>query len=244
MPRPSFGGRGCVHVRAPAPYRRPRPYDRMNGPALAPPPARPPRRRPRGRLGRHRGGGEAEALLGPLLRRPLDCHRRPPRDRLRNEARASRPGGPGHVRGRPGDGGLHDRGRAGRETPGRGGGQRRGLDDMDAGGRRRLRGLHPVRPSGFLLRFVFGCAISIAAALVGMRFGQRLGGLFLAFPAILPASLTLIEEEEGDDPASINATGAVIGGAALVAFAATAAWLLPRRPPLLALAAAAAVWLR
>ena len=99
-----------------------------------------------------------------------------------------------------------------------------------------------MRPSGFFLRFVFGFAISIAAALVGMRFGQRLGGLFLAFPAILPASLTLIEEEEGDDPASINATGAVIGGAALVAFAATAAWLLPRRPPLLALAAAAAVW--
>jgi Protein of unknown function (DUF3147) len=95
---------------------------------------------------------------------------------------------------------------------------------------------------GLGLRFVFGFVISIVAALIGMRFGQRFGGLFLAFPAILPASLTLIEEKEGDDPASVNATGAVLGGTALVAFAAAAAWLVPRRPPLLAVIAAAVLW--
>jgi hypothetical protein len=95
---------------------------------------------------------------------------------------------------------------------------------------------------GFGLRFVFGFVISVAAALITMRFGARFGGLFLAFPAILPASLTLIEEKEGDDRASINATGAVLGGCALVAFAAAASWLLPRVNPLLAVAAAAAVW--
>lgn len=95
---------------------------------------------------------------------------------------------------------------------------------------------------GLGMRFVFGFVISIAAALISMRFGQRFGGLFLAFPAILPASLTLIEEREGDIRASVNATGAVLGGGALVAFAATAAWLLPNHYPLLAVATAGAVW--
>jgi uncharacterized membrane protein len=99
-----------------------------------------------------------------------------------------------------------------------------------------------VNVKGLGLRFAFGFVISIAAALIAMRFGQRFGGLFLAFPAILPASLTLIEQEEGESRASVNATGAVIGGAALVAFAAAAAWLLPQRSPLLAVTAAAVLW--
>jgi len=99
-----------------------------------------------------------------------------------------------------------------------------------------------MRLKGLGLRFVFGFVISVGAALIGMRFGQRFGGLFLAFPAILPASLTLIEEREGDNPASISATGAVLGGGALVAFAAAAAWLLPREPPPLAVVAAGILW--
>jgi hypothetical protein len=99
-----------------------------------------------------------------------------------------------------------------------------------------------VNVKGLGLRFVFGFVISVAAALIGLRFGQRFGGLFLAFPAILPASLTLIEEQEGENPASVNATGAVLGGGALVAFAAAAAWLLQRLPPLLAVVAAGVLW--
>ena len=95
---------------------------------------------------------------------------------------------------------------------------------------------------GLGLRFVFGFVISVVAALISMRLGQRFGGLFLAFPAILPATLTLIEEKEGESRASINATGAVLGACALVAFAAAAAWLLPRTHPLLALIAAGVLW--
>jgi hypothetical protein len=100
-----------------------------------------------------------------------------------------------------------------------------------------------VRPPELGVRFLFGFVISIAAALIAMRFGQRFGGLFLAFPAILPASLTLIEQKHGDNPASINAMGAVVGGVALVAFAIAASWLLGRVHPIIAVVIATAAWL-
>lgn len=103
--------------------------------------------------------------------------------------------------------------------------------------------LRRVRPRELGLRFLFGAAISAVAGLVSARFGDRLGGLFLAFPAILPASLTLIEDKEGSGPASINAAGAAMGAAGLLPFALTAAWLLPRVPLAAALGAATAVWL-
>ena len=45
------------------------------------------------------------------------------------------------------------------------------------------------------------------------------GGVLLGFPAILPASLTLIEKKEGKEQASIDSVGAVLGAAAMVAFA-------------------------
>jgi hypothetical protein len=51
-----------------------------------------------------------------------------------------------------------------------------------------------VKPKELGLRFVFGAAIAAVAAMVGMLLGPKAGGLFLAFPAILPASLTLIEK--------------------------------------------------
>jgi len=37
---------------------------------------------------------------------------------------------------------------------------------------------------------------SVAAGLVTLGFGARVGGILLGFPAIMAASLTLIEEEE------------------------------------------------
>jgi hypothetical protein len=100
-----------------------------------------------------------------------------------------------------------------------------------------------VRPWELGVRFAFGFVISIAAALIGMRFGHHIGGLFLAFPAILPASLTLIERKHGDNPASINAMGAVIGGVALVGFALASAWLFQPVHPLIAVALATTAWL-
>lgn len=71
----------------------------------------------------------------------------------------------------------------------------------------------------YLVRFAFGAAISLAAGLVGLKFGAVAGGVFLGFPAILPASLTLIAKREGKTQAAIDSEGAILGAVALVAFA-------------------------
>lgn len=92
------------------------------------------------------------------------------------------------------------------------------------------------------LRFAFGAGVALLAGLVGMRFGPRVGGLFLAFPAVLPAALTLIEKKEGPATTDIDAVGAILGSVAMVAFAVLAAVLMARvgAPP--AVAAAGAAW--
>jgi hypothetical protein len=75
------------------------------------------------------------------------------------------------------------------------------------------------KPSEYLLRFAFGAGISVAAGLIGMKFGPVVGGIFLGFPAILPASLTLIEKKDGRQQAAIDSEGAILGAIAMVAFA-------------------------
>ena len=75
------------------------------------------------------------------------------------------------------------------------------------------------RPSEYIVRFLFGASISLVAGLIGMKFGPVVGGVFLGFPAILPASLTLIAKKEGKEEASIDSLGAVLGAVAMVAFA-------------------------
>lgn len=82
-----------------------------------------------------------------------------------------------------------------------------------------------VQPQGLAIRFVAGGLTSAVAGLVTIAFGARVGGILLAFPAILAASLTLVEEQEDSKEAREDARGAVVGGAALTAFAATAALL-------------------
>lgn len=47
-------------------------------------------------------------------------------------------------------------------------------------------------PRDYAVRFVFGGAITVAAGLIGARWGPVVGGLFLAFPSILAATLTMI----------------------------------------------------
>jgi len=78
------------------------------------------------------------------------------------------------------------------------------------------------------VRFAFGALVSAVAALVALRFGPHVGGLFLAFPAILPASLTLIEKKEGNEKARADAEGGIVGAIGLAAFALVAILLLPR----------------
>lgn len=71
----------------------------------------------------------------------------------------------------------------------------------------------------YSIRFLFGAVISLAAGLIGLRLGAVVGGLFLAFPAILPAALSLLEQKDGEGPADADIQGGVLGGIGMVAFA-------------------------
>jgi hypothetical protein len=103
--------------------------------------------------------------------------------------------------------------------------------------------LHDTRPRDLVIRFAFGFAVSVIAGIVSLGIGDRAGGLFLAFPAILPASLTLIADKESKSQAEVDAGGALIGATALVAFAVVAWQTLARVPLVVAEGAAFAAWL-
>jgi hypothetical protein len=105
-----------------------------------------------------------------------------------------------------------------------------------------LQGLKDKKPKDYLLRFVFGASISAGAALIGLKF-PLFGGMFLAFPAILPASLTLVERDGGRTEAVIDAEGAIIGALGLFAFALVAAFGIQPLGAVPALVAAAIAWL-
>jgi len=108
----------------------------------------------------------------------------------------------------------------------------------------------------YLIRFVLGGAMTVIAGLIADHFGPIVGGLFLAFPAIFPASATLIEKHtrerkekagltgarRGREAAALDAVGATLGSFGLVAFA-FIIWLLIERAPALALALATVAWL-
>jgi len=91
-------------------------------------------------------------------------------------------------------------------------------------------------------RFIAGALTSIAAGALTLTFGARIGGIFLAFPAILAASLTLIEEQENSANAREDARGAVIGGLALTLFAVVAALTLGHLSGVVALLLATIAW--
>lgn len=109
----------------------------------------------------------------------------------------------------------------------------------------------------FAVRFFLGGAVTVCTGLIAQRFGPVVGGLFLAFPAIFPATATLIERHEtekkskagidgrarGRKAAALDAAGAVLGGWGMLCFG-CAAWLaLPRYSMALALVWAALLWL-
>jgi Protein of unknown function (DUF3147) len=84
----------------------------------------------------------------------------------------------------------------------------------------RPRGLKRVKGWEYALRFLFGGIISAAASLVSHAWGPVVGGLLLAFPAILPASLTLVKQHDGWRQAVDDARGGRLGSVGLLAFAA------------------------
>jgi MFS family permease len=108
----------------------------------------------------------------------------------------------------------------------------------------------------YLVRFVLGGTMTVVAGLLAARFGPVVGGLFLAFPAIFPASATLIEKHvrerkekaglrgarRGKEAAALDAAGAALGSFGLAAFG-LVIWVLIVRSPAWALALAAVSWL-
>lgn len=84
--------------------------------------------------------------------------------------------------------------------------------------------LRKSRPWELAVRFAFGGLVTVLAGLVTRHWGPVIGGLLLAFPAILPASLTLVKEHDGKAKAIDDARGGRLGSIGLIAFAATV-WL-------------------
>jgi hypothetical protein len=109
----------------------------------------------------------------------------------------------------------------------------------------------------YALRFFFGGGVTVATGLIAKRYGPVFGGLFLAFPAIFPASATLVEKHEiekkhragiidksrGRKAAALDARGAAFGSAGLTCFAIAIWRLLPVWNAVPALFAASAIWL-
>ena len=102
--------------------------------------------------------------------------------------------------------------------------------------------LGELRAHDIVIRFGAGAATSLGSALVGVFVSSRAAGVFLAFPAILVAGLTLLESKEGEPPAREFSHGAVLGALALAAFAAVTATLVLDLPAPLALALALLAW--
>jgi uncharacterized protein DUF3147 len=95
----------------------------------------------------------------------------------------------------------------------------------------------------YVLRFAAGGAIAAITGLIAKRWGPAVGGLFLAFPAILPASLTLVKQHDGRRRALDDARGSRVGTLALAGFAACATLTAPLWPAAVFLPVATAVWL-
>jgi Protein of unknown function (DUF3147) len=117
-------------------------------------------------------------------------------------------------------------------------------------------GMRRPQPGEYLLRFLFGGSVTVAAGFLASRYGPLVGGLFLAFPAIFPASVTLLAKHEnrrrakrgldgssrGRRVAAVDACGAALGSFGLLLFAATLRILLPVAGPVPAFASATVAW--
>jgi hypothetical protein len=95
----------------------------------------------------------------------------------------------------------------------------------------------------YAIRFAFGGGVTVLAGLIAHWYGPVVGGLFLAFPAILPASVTLVTRHHGIDEAREETFGAALGSVGLLGFGATVWFLAERWSPWLLLPAAVLAWL-
>ena len=120
----------------------------------------------------------------------------------------------------------------------------------------RLSALRETKWYEFAVRFAFGGLVTVAAGVIAAQFGPVVGGLFLAFPAIFPASATLAEKHEcqrtekrgldgerrGREVASEDAEGAALGSLGLVASGGVVWWLAPRLSAWVVLVGATLAW--
>ena len=109
----------------------------------------------------------------------------------------------------------------------------------------------------YAIRFFFGGLITAVAGIIAQKFGPVIGGLFLAFPAIFPASATLIEKHEkqkreenglrgtrrGREAASVDAAGSAMGSVGLFVFALLVWQFAPRYSTSTVLVGATVAWL-
>ena len=109
----------------------------------------------------------------------------------------------------------------------------------------------------YALRFAFGGTITALAGEIAKHYGPAIGGLFLAFPAILPATATLIADDEkkkkqragmngairGRTAAGVDAAGAAMGCIGLIVFALIVWQRLPQSSLAVVLSEATLAWL-
>jgi hypothetical protein len=127
-----------------------------------------------------------------------------------------------------------------------------------------LSALRQTKWHDYAVRFLFGGLVTALAGIIAKKFGPGIGGLFLAFPAIFPASATLIEKHEkekkeslglngsarGRSAASVGAAGSSMGSIGLFVFALVVwqfvqrdrAWIVLAGATLLWMAVSVAVW--
>lgn len=120
----------------------------------------------------------------------------------------------------------------------------------------RLSSLRESQWHEYAVRFLLGDLATILTGLIAALFGPVVGGLFLAFPAIIPATATLVERHErerkeqaglrgswrGREVASLEANGAALASIGLVAFAGVI-WLTVPAITWLAFLAACLAWI-
>jgi hypothetical protein len=108
----------------------------------------------------------------------------------------------------------------------------------------------------YAVRFLFGGLVTAITGLIAKHYGPAVGGIFLAFPAIFPASVTLCQQKEiekktkkglpgeqrGITAAACEAAGTVLGSIGLIAFAAVCTTLILQVKPWLVFFGAIISW--
>lgn len=109
----------------------------------------------------------------------------------------------------------------------------------------------------FAVRFLLGGLITAATGIIGKEYGPSVGGLFLAFPVIFPASATLIDKHEKEKKqraglegrsrarqlVSVDAAGAAMGSVGLFVFALLISQFIGKHVPWLVISSATIAWI-